>query len=118
MQGPNPAIVARRLRSQANRRPRDARESVATCGSAAGGLLLRRSLALAGSIRPLVLGPRVVVDLEGLLLRPLRLRDVREVDADPVPERRPPTHAVDEDVRDLERCSRIGVLGLPAVQAL
>ena len=46
--------------------------------------------------------PRVVVRLERLLGRPVRLRDVDEVDPDAVPERRPAAHPVDEDVGRLE----------------
>ena len=63
-------------------------------------------------------GPRVVVGLERLLGRPVAFRHVGEVHPDPVPERRPAAHAVDQDVGLLERGRGLGVPRLPALEPL
>ena len=62
-------------------------------------------------------GPRVEVRFERLLAGPVRLRDVDEVDPDAVPDGRPATHPVDQDVGRLEVLGDVGVAGLPALEA-
>src|SRR5438105_1535973 len=52
--------------------------------------------------RPLDALPRVVVDLEGFLLRALGLRHVVQVDADPRPGRASTSHRIHQDVGGLE----------------
>ena len=51
-----------------------------------------RTFERAGAVRPVVSGPRVVVDLERLLGRPIRLGDVDQVDANAGPGRGPAAH--------------------------
>ena len=67
-------------------------------GSARRALVGRRSR----PARPRPAGPRVVVDLERLLLRAALRGHVLQVDPDPVPERAAAPHPVDEDVGGLQ----------------
>src|SRR5262249_44833724 len=53
---------------------------------------------------------------QGLLRRPLRFRHVLEVDADAVPHRRSTAHAVDQDVRHVERGGGLRMALLPALE--
>src|ERR1700677_255899 len=61
--------------------------------------------------------PGVVVDFEGSLRRPFGLRDVPEVEADPVPDGAAAAHRVDQHVRRLEQRPHSRIARLPALQA-
>ena len=50
--------------------------------------------------------------------RPVRLRDVDQVDPDAIPERRAAAHPVDEDVRRFEERRGVRMARLPALEAL
>src|SRR5437588_7270716 len=89
-------------------RSRTAAPSTRSCTGSAG-----RPLAL-GPLHPL---PRVVVDLEWLLLRALGLRDVAEVDPDPGPRGAPPAHRVGHHVARLEEPHDGAGALLPALES-
>src|SRR4051794_160056 len=91
------------------------RRSGARC--AARGRLPWGPLQLSRAIGPFVAGPRVVVRVERLLARAVRLRDVGQVHPAPVPERRAAAHPVDEDVRGLEMVGDPRVAAFPALES-
>src|SRR5262249_21849534 len=68
--------------------------------------------------RPLDPFPGVVVDLEGLLRRPLAFRDVLEVEPDPGPGAAAAAHRADQEVLRPQERPDVGMPLLPPLEAL
>src|ERR1700686_1362242 len=72
---------------------------------------------LTGTIGTLIARPRVIVDLERFLRRPLRLGHVAQVEPDPRPCCIPAPHRVHHDVGGCEMGPNLGMASPPALEA-